>query len=117
MRRNDGAKAKRTKSSGLRKRAWWVLRKNKAMVMTEILSSICDGSEKQADGNLRHFFCKLVAVGILTKQRISDGKPTSNGVYLYSVVKDIGSKSPVIRKSGVYDPNSQSLLEFKHELD
>ncbi len=105
---------KRTRSAGLRARAWWVLRKNKRLTLAELLLSINDGSSKCPERNLGTFLAKLTQVGILHRERLPDGKLTSNGVYLYTLRTDLGAKSPVIRKTGVYDPNSKNFLELGH---
>lgn len=106
---------KRTKSQGLRARAWWVIRKNKCMTLADLLSSLNDGSHSYADRNLGQYLAFLTKVGVLERERISDGKVNSNGVYLYRLKADLGHKNPIIRKDGVYDPNSQQVLEFNHE--
>jgi hypothetical protein len=43
---------------------------------------------------------------------MDDGKLTSNGVYLYQLETDLGRKNPIVRKEGIYDPNSGQLLAF-----
>lgn len=102
----------RARSRGLRARAWWVLRKNKQMTLLDIRQSVCVGDEKNADTNLRLWLNRLIGAGIVTRQRIEDGKLTSNGSYLYSLVNDLGPNPPIIRTDGktVYDPNSKTEL-------
>lgn len=108
-----GQKAPRTVTGGLRAKAWWVLRKNRCMTLAELMLTVCDGSEKEAEGNLRRWLNALVNVGILTRSRVPDGKLTSNGSYQFRVVNDIGPKPPVVQVSSrsVFDPNSCSLVE------
>lgn len=107
-----GQSAPRTVTGGLRAKAWWVLRKNRSMTLAELMLTLCDGSEKEAESNLRRWLNSLVKAGVLTRSRVADGKLTSNGSYQYHLVKDIGPKSPVVRASGltVFDPNSGRLL-------
>jgi hypothetical protein len=104
--------AKRTKSKGLRARCWWIIRKNKQTTLADLLMVLNDGSHQHADRNLGQYLTFLTRVGVLSRERINDGKPTSNGVYLYRLANDLGCKNPIIRKSGVYDPNSQVLLSW-----
>jgi hypothetical protein len=108
-----GQKAPRRRSGGLRARAWWVLRKNRAMTLLEIQATLCDGTEKNSATNLRVYLKKLVEVGILDRTRIDDGKPTSNGSHLYTVINNIGPCAPVARSGSalVYDPNSGETLD------
>ena len=105
---NKGQIALRTLTGGLRARAWWVLRKNKSITLAELKLTLCNGTEKNADSNLRRWLNKLLLVGLITRQRIPDGKLTSNGIYRYTLVKDLGPKAPVVRdsKGQVFDPNS-----------
>lgn len=106
---------RRTRSKGLRARAWWVIRKDKRLTLGELLCSINDGESAQPERNIGTFLTCLTRAGVLTRQRVDDNKVTSNGVYLYYLNKDLGHKNPVIRKEGVYDPNSQQLLEYVSE--
>lgn len=98
----------RKRAVGLRNKAWWVIRRNKHMTLAEMLQSICDGTEKDPAINLRRWLNKLVDAGILARDKIQDGKPNSNGSYDYRLVKNLGSKAPVLQhsKGVVFDPNS-----------
>ena len=112
------AKATTTKTTrwtnSLRAKAWWVLRKNKAMTVQDIQNSICNGTEKYPESNLRRWLHKLVAVGILETQLIDDGILTSNGTKLYKLKKDVGPKVPILREPGVvFDPNSGKIINPK----
>jgi hypothetical protein len=110
-----GQTAPRTMTGGLRAKAWWVLRKNRYMTLAELMLTICNGDEKSAESNLRRWLNNLVSAGLLTRERIDDGKLTSNGSYRYTLVKDLGPKAPVIRIStgNVYDPNSGKITLYK----
>ncbi len=109
-----GQKAPRTMTGGLRARAWWVLRKNRSMTLAELMLTVCDGDEKSAESNLGRWLNKLVCAGILTRERVNDGKLTSNGSYRYALVKDLGPKAPVVRvsSSDVYNPNNGEIIPF-----
>lgn len=108
----QGQTAPRTRTGGLRARAWWVLRKNKSMTLIDIQTTICDGSEKNPVGNLRKWLNKLVAAGVMEIERVDDGKLTSNGSYSYTVTRNLGPKAPIVRaRSGqVFDPNSNAII-------
>jgi hypothetical protein len=101
-------------TGGLRAKAWWVLRKNRRMTLAELMLTVCDGEEKSAESNLGRWLNKLVCAGLLTRERVADGKLTSNGSYRYALVKDWGPKAPVVRASTgeVFDPNSGKTLTW-----
>lgn len=111
MSMKKGQIAPRTVTKGLRGKAWWVIRKNRTITLPELMLTICTGKEKDAAINLRRWLNSLVDVGLLTRERIDDGKLTSNGTYLYTLIKDIGPKSPVVRRHEVYDPNAEQIIE------
>jgi len=109
-----GQTAPRTMTGGLRAKAWWVLRKNRRITLAELMLTICDGNEKSAESNLRRWLNNLVVAGILTRERVDDGKLTSNGSYRYALVKDLGPKAPVVRVStcDIYNPNNNETTHF-----
>ena len=109
------AGTKRTRSRGLRSRAWWVIRKHGKATLKDLLATVNDGTHAYPDRNLGQYLALLTRVGVLSRERVDDGKLTSNGVYLYRLVNDLGRKNPIVRKEGIYDPNSDKLLEFSHE--
>ena len=107
----QGQLAPRKRTAGLRAKAWWVLRKNKSITLSELMLTICSGNEKNAETNLRSWLNRLVATGLLSRQREKDGKLTSNGTYRYELVSDIGYLAPVVRKEGIYNPNARTMIE------
>lgn len=109
---HKGQTAPRTITGGLRAKAWWILRKNRRTTLAELMLTLCDGSEKSAESNLRRWLNKLVCASVLDRKRIADGKLTSNGSYLYTLIKDLGPKAPVVRVSSgqVFDPNSSKTI-------
>jgi hypothetical protein len=112
MQQGQKSRRPKTKTIGLRAKAWWVLRKNRSMTLTEIQSTICTGTEKSADSNLRRYLKKLTDVGVIDVETIADDKLTSNGVNRYTVVHNLGPKAPVVRvRTGqVFDPNSGKIV-------
>lgn len=103
---------KKRPTRGLRARAWWVLRKNKAMTIVEIQSTVCHGHERSAESNLRRWFAALLKAGVVTATKVDDGIPTSNGSNCYRLVIDLGPKPPVVRANGgeIFDPNSDEVF-------
>lgn len=110
-----GQTAPRTMTGGLRAKAWWVLRKNRRVTLAELMLTICDGDEKSAESNLRGWLNKLVLAEVLTRERVDDGKLTSNGSYRYALTKDLGPKVPVVRvsTSEVYNPNNCETITYR----
>jgi hypothetical protein len=107
---------RRTRSRGLRARAWWIIRKNKQTTLAELLNVLNDGSHKHADRNLGQYLTLLTKVGVLSRERVDDGKLTSNGVYRYQLITDLGIKNPIVRDDGIFDPNSGKLLTVETRL-
>lgn len=103
----------REQSRGLRARAWWVIRKNRVTTLPELLLTLNDNSHKDPANNLGIYLRRLTSAGLLNRRRVADGKLTSNGIYQYRLVRDVGPKPPVCRKEGVYDPNTGQLLPEK----
>ncbi|OQW74828.1 MAG: hypothetical protein BVN35_09435 [Proteobacteria bacterium ST_bin11] len=102
----------RTITSGLRAKAWWVLRKNKAMTVAEIMLTICDGSEKYAGTNISSWLNKLAKAGVFSREATPLAGREANGRYRYVLVRDLGPKPPVWRRDvkQVFDPNSGEIL-------
>lgn len=77
--------------------------------------TLADDSQADPGGNLKKYLARLVKVGILAvaEERVPDGKLTSNGLYRYRLILDVGAKAPVIRRDslGVYDPNNGREME------
>lgn len=104
-----GQSAPRKVTWGLRQKAWWLLRKNQTMTLNEMLQTLNDGSHRDPEHNLRGWLNQLYFAGILGRERIrlASDPITSNGVYCYSLVEDLGPLPPVVRKTrDVLDPNS-----------
>jgi len=100
----------RTVTFGLRQRAWWVMRRRISFTLSELLSTLADGSERDATGNLRRYLKALNDAGIV---RVDAARQrgvalTSPGCYRYRLIIDTGRKAPVWRaKTGiVFDPNT-----------
>ena len=114
MSRQKGQRSPRNVTIGLRAKAWWSLRKNKAATIPDLMTTHCEGTEKTAWNNLNGYLRALAKVGILTvdDERRNDGKPTSNGLKVWRLARDVGPKAPVVRRNlkEVFDPNSGASL-------
>ncbi len=109
---NPGQIALRTKTIGLRQRAWWVMRRHRVFTLPDLLATVAEGMERDAEGNLGRWLRALVQAGILRVEgRARPTSPTSNGCLRYRLVVDGGRAAPVWRASTgeVYDPNTETV--------
>lgn len=109
---NIGQTAPRTVTTGLRQRAWWVIRRHGVFTLPELLATVADGKERAAASNLGRYLRALERTGILKQEgRSRPTAPTSNGSIRYRLARDLGREAPVWRQSArqVYDPNSGEL--------
>lgn len=107
-----GQTAPRTVTTGLRQRAWWVMRRHGVFTLPELLASVADGSERDAASNLGRWLRSLALAGILKPEgRARPESPTSNGALRYRLVNDLGRNAPVWRQGRreVFDPNSGGI--------
>ncbi len=106
---SPGQTAPRKVTTGLRQRAWWVIRRHGVFTLPELLATVADGKERDAESNLGRWLRALAKVGILKIEgRARPLSPTSNGAWRYRLIIDAGRDAPVWRQSAgeVYDPNS-----------
>ncbi len=103
-----------TRTTGLRERAWWVMREMKKFTVAVLLHTLADGSERDADGNLRRYLCALAKVGVVkpTARRVPGVSPGSRGHVVWHLKRDLGRQAPVCRQrhGTVFDPNSGDTL-------
>lgn len=68
-------------ATGLRQRAWWLMRKLPRFTIDDLLFTLADGSERDAGENLRKYIRSLERVGVLARlmRRAPGYGPTSNG--------------------------------------
>lgn len=111
----------RTVTYGLRQRAWWVIRKHRSLTLPELLSTLADGTERDAEGNLRKYLNALALSGILKREddRQPGISPKSHGFYRYLLIINAGRKAPVFRAKDktVYDPNSGIVYPLQEARD
>lgn len=99
----------RQKTRGLRQRAWWVIRARTVVTIPDLLSTLSDGSEKNASKNLARYLAALVATGFLEETgRVPGTARTSNGHKRYRLARNNGRQAPVVRQrqGEVFDPNT-----------
>lgn len=102
------------RTSGLRERAWWLMRRLGRFTLDDLHLTIANGTERDAAGNLGKYISALERVGVLQRQRrrIPGDTPTSNGHIVWRLVRDLGRQAPVWRSAQqvLFDPNSGELI-------
>ncbi len=110
-----GQPSPRTVTQGLRQRAWWVMRRRVSFTLPELLSTLADGTERDATSNLGKYLRALAKAGIIRAEaeRQPGAKLTSNGHIRYRLIINEGRKAPVWRakSNSVFDPNSGRVYE------
>ena len=101
-------------ATGLRQKAWWVIRSLPRFTLDDLLFQLADGTQRDAPANLQKYISALERVGVLVRlQRRMPGKaPTSNGHVIWRLARDLGRTAPVWRakQQVLFDPNSGALL-------
>ncbi|HGX92272.1 MAG TPA: hypothetical protein ENK35_03045 [Candidatus Tenderia sp.] len=108
----------RTVTKGLRKRAWWLIRKNKKVTLASLLSTLATGDEKSPESNIRKYLRQLTRAGYLTELKRRPGQAkTSNGFKTWLLINDPGPLPPVWRQKDktIYDPNSGETIPLYKE--
>jgi hypothetical protein len=100
---------RRTKTIGLRQRAWWVMRKRRSFTLNDLLDVVATGNEGDAKSNLGKYLLALKRAGVLSVDaaKVAGGALTNPGYLRYHLEVDNGRQAPVWRASigEVYDPN------------
>ena len=98
----------------LRERAWWLIRQHPTFTLNDLLTTLCDGSEKNAYISLMKYVGLLERVGVLVrlKRREPGTSALSRGRVIWRMVQDLGRLAPVARYADtiIYDPNSKTEL-------
>lgn len=104
------------KTSGLRERAWWLMRELRKFTVTDLLTTLADGTERDAYSNLCKYLATLERVGVVQrmKRRVPGLSAQSNGHVLWWLKRDLGRQAPLWRQRHgvVFDPNSGEILPF-----
>ena len=102
------------RTSGLRERAWWLMRQVPRFTIDDLLLTLAEGTERDAAGNLLKYTSALERVGVLVRlaRRQPGSAPTSNGAVIWRLARDLGRQAPVWRSAEavLFDPNSGALL-------
>lgn len=98
------------RSAGLRKRAWWHIRRHHGATMKTLLSTYTDGTEKAAYATLYYYLSALEKCGILV--RVCGAVRSQRLNTEWRLAQDVGPLAPVVRSAtrSVFDPNSGSSL-------
>lgn len=104
---------------GLRERAWWLMRELRKFTVADLLTTLADGTERDAHGNLGRYLTVLEQAGIVQRmrRRVPGVAITSNGHILWWLARDLGRHAPVWRQRhrAVFDPNSGDVLPLTVE--
>lgn len=119
--RQQGSRvSQRTVTPSLRQHAWWVMRRRLSFTLPDLLSTLANGTERDAAGNLGKYLCALEKSGIVKREakRQAGSAMTSNGYLRYQLVVNTGRKAPVwrARHNIMYDPNSNTVYPINAEL-
>lgn len=115
VRRRGRGRPAATAATGLRERAWWLMRVlGKPFTLDDLLFTLNDGTQADAHGNLSKYLAKLEIAGVLRrlKRRAAGYGPKSNGLVVWRLVRDLGPLAPVWRakSQALWDPNGQQLI-------
>lgn len=106
----------RTVTIGLRHRAWWVIRNRGSFTVQGLMTTLCNGSERDAYGNLSKYVLALEKAGIVKREekRQAGSALTSPGMLRYQLAINSGRNAPVWRAKSntVYDPNSEIVYQL-----
>lgn len=102
-------------TSGLRERAWWLMRQLPRFTLDELLLTLADGSERDAESNLRKYIRRLERSGVLARlqRRAPGASKRSNGQLIWRLARDLGRLAPVWRgaQGALWDPNKGELIQ------
>ena len=107
---------RRMSSRGLRAKAWWIIRNRRDTTLENLLNTINDANQKDAESNIGKYLRALTQAGILSVHpvRVKGAKLTSNGHYRYGLVIDCGEKAPVWRQplKQIYCPSTGDIYSL-----
>ena len=91
----------------LRQRAWSVMRMADKINVADLMRTLCDGSERGAEDNLRNYCKALYRAGIL-------GKTARTGAYFLRVEGNTGPKAPSYNRvaKSVTDRNTGTIVSI-----
>jgi hypothetical protein len=107
------------RTTGLRARAWWLMRKQQRFTLDDLLLTAAVGTERDAGANLQKYISALERVGVLGRlhRRAPGRAPTSNGHVIWRLALDLGPVPPVWRSAQqvLFDPNSGAVIPLQEE--
>jgi hypothetical protein len=113
LRRGRGRPLK-DRTSGLRERAWWLMRQVKRFTLDDLLLTLADGSQRDAPNNLQKYIAALERCGVLVRlqRRVPGNAMTSNGHVIWRLALDLGRDAPVWRAKArvLWDPNAKAAI-------
>lgn len=99
-------------TTGLRARAWWLMREKRRFTVPALLQIIADASQQDAASNIGKYTSALARAGYLVEEgREPSARHGDPGHKRYRLVRNTGPKAPVWRGSvrAVFDPNTGEL--------
>ncbi len=105
----------RQAASGLRERAWWLIREVKQFTLDDLLFTLVEEDHSaNADVGLGDYVRQLERVGVLRRlqRRAAGHGPSSPGRVIWRLRVDLGRQAPVWRRAerALWDPNGQRLI-------
>lgn len=98
----------------LRQRAWWLIRQQRTFTLHDLMTTLCDGTEKNAYISLMKYVVLLERVGVLhrLKRKAPGLSNLSRGHVIWRLMRDLGRIPPVARyrDTVIFDPNNQATL-------
>lgn len=102
------------RARGLRARAWWLMRELRKFTLTDLLTTLADGSEGDARGNLARYLWALEESGVVVrmKRRVPADNGQGQGQCIWYLQRDLGRLPPVARHTfrQVFDPNAGQVV-------
>lgn len=101
------------RARGLRARAWWLMRELRKFTLGDLLTTLAEGAERDARGNLGRYLAALEEAGVVTRMRRR--VPCAHGhggEVIWYLRQDLGRIAPVARAAAreVFDPNAGALV-------
>lgn len=96
---------------------WRAMRVLRTFTVPDLIE-LC-GETKSAQIQAQRYTKALSRAGILRPMRqrdFSGQAPTSNGLKRWQLLRDLGELTPILRKDGIFDPNSGQLLTQEGDL-
>ena len=92
-----------------------MIRELRRWTMHDMLSTLCDGSEKSARHTLGSYLRAIESIGVIKREKRGLAVPGAcKPLSLWVLVRDIGRRPPVLRadRGEIYNPNSGETLRL-----